>query len=169
MNKFKFGSIYKLVSKETEKFYIGSTVNGYERLNQHKRSYINSIKNETERVTDHNRCAYQILKYEDCNMYIIENFPCNNEFELRSREREWIIKLGNPLNQQLPYDKKYIINKGNEKASWKRWYKNYGTDLKWFNDLSKNSLQIFPKSKEEIWNTKRRYKKIWYNNKKKLV
>jgi len=214
MNKYKFGCIYKLVSKETDKFYIGSTILGYERLSKHKSSYKNSIKNETERKTDCARASYFMLKYEDCDMELIENFPCNNEFELRSRERELIIKLGNPLNQQLPYDKKYIVKKdnkvsinqkeyikdfnkeqrkdpeykkeenkrkriarqgekgkaevkrGNEKASWKRWYKNYGKDLKWFNDLSKNSLQIFPPTKDEIRNKKRRYKKIWYLNKK---
>ena len=113
MNKYKFGSIYKLVSKETDKFYIGSTTMGYDRFTGHKSNYKRYKHIETRR-TDSSTASYKMLKYEDCDMELIENFPCNNEFELRSREREWIIKLGNPLNQQLPYDKKYVVKIDNK-------------------------------------------------------
>ena len=96
MNKYQFGKIYKLVSKETQLFYIGSTTNELiERFYSHKSTY-KCRPNE-------GRKSYNILKFNDCEIKLIENYPCNNKAELKDRERYYIINLGNTLKQQLPY------------------------------------------------------------------
>lgn len=96
MNKYQFGKIYKLVSKETNLIYIGSTTNELiERFYSHKSSY----KCEPTK----GRKSYHMLKYKDCEIKLIENYPCNSKAELKDKERQIIINLGNPLNQQLPY------------------------------------------------------------------
>ena len=70
------GKIYKLVSKQTDKIYIGSTKRELEvRFNCHK--------SETK-----NCSSKKMLNYADCEIVLIENYPCNSRTELELREGE---------------------------------------------------------------------------------
>lgn len=98
MNKYQFGIIYKLVSKYTNDIYIGSTVNGYGRFVVHKNCYKNRKGNK--HITSKNLSAFKILKYEDCEMKLIENYPCNSKRELEERETHWILNNQNCINDR---------------------------------------------------------------------
>lgn len=72
--------IYKLVSDETEKIYIGSTTAPLcKRMAEH-RSYFNTKAGYT---------SSEIMKYPDARIILIENFPCQNHEEIVSREEYW--------------------------------------------------------------------------------
>jgi len=79
------GKIYKIISDSTDKIYIGSTTKKKlsERLSQHRKDYRKWLKNpkKYDRIT-----SFEILKYCDCRIVLIENYPCNNKDELRQRE-----------------------------------------------------------------------------------
>ena len=72
--RYQRGQIYSIRSKQTEMFYIGSTIQPlHKRFHEHKR---------------HNgECSSkEILKYDDAYIEWIEDFPCNSKKELHRRE-----------------------------------------------------------------------------------
>ncbi len=87
------GKIYKLVNNVDDKVYVGSTVNPlWKRKGQHKASS----------KEDPNRYVYQhlnIIGWENVEIVLIENFPCNSKDELHQRERHWIDELKPELNK----------------------------------------------------------------------
>jgi len=91
MSNYQKGKIYKIISQHTDKIYIGSTCQLLcRRLSNHKTKY-----NTTS--------SYEILKYGDAKIILIENYPCNNKEELTSKEAEYIkLYNSNIVNVQIP-------------------------------------------------------------------
>lgn len=87
---YKNGKIYKIVSSQTNKCYVGSTAHKLlnSRLSGHKSSYKSYLNN-----TNHYFTSFEIIKYDDCQIVLIENYPCNTEEELQRREGHWIKQL----------------------------------------------------------------------------
>ena len=132
-NKYQRGKIYKLVSSQTDKIYIGSTI---QTLKQRKSKH----KNKPCR-------SREITCYEDFDIILIKEYPCNCKKELLREEGD-IIKqnLDICVNYQIAgrtkkehlrevgieYNKKYNIENReliNEKKRNKKYYceccKNY--------------------------------------------
>ena len=76
--------IYKLVSPQTDKIYIGSSQLKYlsTRLATHKQAFKAREKD--------NKNAFELLKYDDTRIELIENYPCKDINELNTRERHYI-------------------------------------------------------------------------------
>jgi len=74
------GRIYKIISGSTDKIYIGSTVKTIEdRLSVHESGYKSWINSGFE----HSYCtSYEILKYSNYQIIIIEEIKINNKSEL---------------------------------------------------------------------------------------
>ena len=83
MNKFQKGIIYKIVSSQTAKIYVGSTIQKiYDRMGGHKRGY-----------RENRTCTSKLIMcYDDAHIVLIENYPCNTEKELLLRERYFFEK-----------------------------------------------------------------------------
>lgn len=82
-NKYNRGKIYKIVSDYTDKIYIGSTCNElYKRLSGHKRD-LNSYNKGQRRYV----ASFELLKHDDAQIILIENYSCKDKNELRARER----------------------------------------------------------------------------------
>ena len=82
--KFENGKIYKVYSPQEEGLcYIGSTyLTLEERYQNHKDHYKSWLKGKADFVT-----VYKLFeKHDDCVIEKIEDFPCNNEQELKHRE-----------------------------------------------------------------------------------
>lgn len=80
--------VYKLVSSQTDKVYIGSTCQKYlsSRLSQHKTDYKNFLKGKYGNVS-----SFEIVKYDDCKIVLIQSYPdCKNNMEQRMHEQDWI-------------------------------------------------------------------------------
>ena len=84
---YQQSKIYRLVSDEDDKIYIGSTQLKYlstrlalfkQRLKEYEKNPDTSRYNYTT--------AYEILKYPSVRIELIENYPCNSINELNTRE-----------------------------------------------------------------------------------
>jgi hypothetical protein len=85
MNKYINGKIYALVSESAKVVYYGSTI---QRLSQRKGEHVRDYKNHL--YNDGWKCAsFDVLKYEDAKIILIEEFPCETRLELEQREGYW--------------------------------------------------------------------------------
>lgn len=87
MVNYQNGKIYKLLSNQTEKIYIGSTTEKYlsQRLCNHKNDYNLWLQGKKNYIT-----SFELIEYEDCKIELIENYSCNDVNELHQREQYWI-------------------------------------------------------------------------------
>lgn len=75
MSSYQHGNIYKITSNETEQIYIGSTIQPlHKRLIQHRNKY-KRYKNGTY----HYLSSFEIVKYDDAIIILIENYPCKTK------------------------------------------------------------------------------------------
>lgn len=121
MPNYKLGKIYKLVSNNTKDIYIGSTCYKYlsKRLcnhRHHRRQYL-----EGKRKYD--LTASNILKYDDCQIILIEDYPCDSKDQLLKRERHWIESL-ECVNKYIPYRE----NRKEIRDNWKKKNPTYYSD-----------------------------------------
>lgn len=89
------GNIYKITSSKTEKIYIGSTSkNIYTRKEQHDNDYLNYINGQSRKYCS----SYQILKYEDAKIFMLEEFENITKKDLIKKEQEYINNEKNSVN-----------------------------------------------------------------------
>ena len=86
MPDYSQGKIYCLRSYETDDIYIGSTTLSLAiRKGQHKIDYKSYLNNKKYFVT-----SFNIIKYDDCYIELIEEYPCENKQQLAKKEGEYI-------------------------------------------------------------------------------
>ncbi len=79
------GKIYKLTSASTEDIYIGSTIQLLRcRLSEHKYKYKLWKKGKHNWVS-----SYDIVKYDNVEIELLEAYPCEGKTELRTREKHY--------------------------------------------------------------------------------
>lgn len=94
--------IYKIYCKDENitDIYIGHTTSFYQRQRTHKSNC------NTESCKGYNYNIYKIIRqnggWDNWNMVIIENYPCDSVEEARDRERYWIEKESLTLNVTIP-------------------------------------------------------------------
>jgi hypothetical protein len=95
---YQNGKIYKIFSYQTDSIYVGSTAQPRlcNRMAQHKVKYNNYLKNHKNRYD-----SFEILKYDDAKIELIELYPCNTREELTAREGYWIRQL-KYVNKKIP-------------------------------------------------------------------
>ena len=88
--KYNNGKIYIIKSDQTEKIYIGSTIQPLtKRLLAHKNNFKRWNNDKYGYVT-----SFEIIKFGDSYIELIELYPCNSKSELEKREGK-IIKQNN--------------------------------------------------------------------------
>lgn len=127
-NKYHDGKIYIISAQQSDKIYIGSTTKTLkERFNNHKTSYKSYYLNGKQSYCT----SYEILKFSDCNIKLLENFPCNTSEELREREQYNISQYPNSINKVKAYlseeqkkeiEKKYYIENKEKITEYKKEY-----------------------------------------------
>jgi hypothetical protein len=133
------GKIYKLVSFQTDKCYIGSTTVKHlsRRLSQHK----------CDCKRQRPLTSKEITKFDDCKIVLIENYPCNDAYELRARERYWIEQEPNCVNKLTPSRtrKEYRdLHKEGIKQQCKDYYLNNTEKVK------KKRMEYYNKTKQTV-------------------
>ena len=161
---FTHAKIYKLTSSETDEIYIGSTCKKYlsQRLDAHKHDMKKYEQGKKNYIT-----SFEILKFDDCKIELIESFPCKSIDELHAREGYWQRNIeccnkcimGRTNDDVVKYKKDhYQKNKEQMNKKHKEYYNN-------------NKEQIKEKTKSYYENNKERiliHQKEKYEKKKKL-
>ena len=96
MDRYQNGKIYKLVNSIDNKIYVGSTCLTLTKRKHHHKA--TSIKFPNRAVYFH---IIQI-GWENIDIVLIENFPCQSKNELHRRERFFFDELKPELNYQVP-------------------------------------------------------------------
>jgi hypothetical protein len=92
-NRYAGGKIYTIRSHQTDKFYIGSTcLPLHKRLWLHRRDYNLFVKGKF-----HNISSFDIIKFDDHYIELLENFNCNNKEELTKKEGDLIRQYKNEI------------------------------------------------------------------------
>jgi hypothetical protein len=87
--------IYKLTSPQTEQCYVGSTsIPLNHRFSCHKSHYKGWLNKTRARMS-----SFEIVKYDDCSIELIELYNCENRTELRIREQYHIENTPNCVNK----------------------------------------------------------------------
>ena len=117
---FTKGKIYKITNDFNDDVYIGSTCDRLvKRFNSHKR--------EARKENSKNRPLYKLINevgFERFRIQLIEDFPCNDKYELRQREGHFIRQLGT-LNKKIEgrtVKEYYKDNKEKIKETKKEYY-----------------------------------------------
>lgn len=150
--------IYKIVCKDSNinKFYIGSTTNWTRRKQHHKESCI------YEKDKRHHLKIYEIMRenggFENFNMILVEDYPCENRRQAEQREQYWkdLLKPDmNTINAYLTEEQKkeYIKYKIkeyriNNKELVKEYKKEYN-QRKFTCDCCKIELSLHHKARHE--------------------
>ena len=79
--------VYKLVSNETPSVYYGSTIEDIvtNRLSGHRRDYRSWLNGKHDYVP-----SFEIVKYQDCKIILVESYRCKTVYELTAREQYYI-------------------------------------------------------------------------------
>ena len=89
--KYEFGKVYMIKNSENDLIYIGSTYRPLSyRFSIHKYNY----KNYTNNNIGCYMSAYDILRFQDCVIELIENVNCDSRKELQEREKHYIQQYG---------------------------------------------------------------------------
>lgn len=108
-NKYQKGKIYKLVNNVDDKIYVGSTAST---LTKRKCGHKHKAKSEIDRrVYKH----LNEIGWENVEIVLVENYPCNSKDELNARERKWIEELKAELNITMPTRTQQDIAKSKRK------------------------------------------------------
>lgn len=166
------GKIYSLRSYQTENIYIGSTTQKLcKRLQNHKNDYKIYLLDKKPYIS-----SFEIVKYDDAYIELIENVICNDKNELRKKEGEYIRKIdcvnkviaGRTKNEYYEEHKEELIQKqkiydGKNKEERKEKSKKFYDKNK---DEIKNKLKdYYDKNKDEVIQKKKDY---YEQNKEKI-
>ena len=108
MPNYKNGKIYSIRSYQTDNIYIGSTTRPLsERMNEHRSKYKKFLQGNFHYLT-----SFEILKYEDAYIELIQEIPCNNIMELNKYEGNYIRHM-DCVNKRIEGRTKYEWRKDN--------------------------------------------------------
>ena len=93
MPDYKEGKVYMIWSPNTDKVYIGSTVQPlHKRFHQHKRTLTGQKSYRT---------ANEVLACGNARIELIEDYPCANKEELNRREGQIMREYDKRVNQLI--------------------------------------------------------------------
>jgi ribosomal protein L28 len=155
----KKAKIYKIVSNQTNKIYIGSTTdkNLDHYLATYRAKYKRYLNKEFSYVS-----AFDILKYDDAYIILIEDYPCKSRSHLLKREgyhitqnKDLCVNKYQARGSVEEAKKAYYIKWANKCHSRKlinkyssRYYERHKDEINKRNKLKYNSLS--PKQKKEL-------------------
>lgn len=117
-NIYSRGKIYKIISENCDGCYVGSTCKKLlsQRLSAHTSNF-----RQYEKDIGRYYSSFEILKYDDYSIILLEDYPCERKDQLLSRERYWKEQLKDSVN---------IYNAIRTKEDYHKWY-NEGGGKEW--------------------------------------
>jgi hypothetical protein len=128
---YKNGKIYTIRSYQTDDIYIGSTTQTLtKRLSKHKSDFKRWKKGTYHYVT-----SYELIKYNDFYIELLEVCPCSNKMELFRREGELIRSMD-------------CINKNGNGRTTKEYKKEYYQENK--EKIKEYKKEYYQENKEKL-------------------
>ena len=158
-NKYHKSKIYTIRSYETDKYYIGSTCDAlHKRLYNHRLHYKNYLNDKSPFTT-----SFDIIKYEDNYIELLEDYKCETRNELTKREGELIRKY-----------KDEIVNCKIEGRTRKEYYEDNKEKFKEYQKDNKDKIQEYHKeyrkdNKDKIKEYKKEYQKEYRKDNKDKI
>ncbi len=139
-NKYINGKIYSLRSHQTDKIYIGSTIQPlYKRFYEHKNKKQNELAN-----------------YDDVYIELIEEYKCKNRMELERKEGEHI-RANDCVNKLIAgrTQKQYYID--NKEKSKQYYIDNKEKQKQYYIDNKEKQKQYYIDNKDKILEKSKQY------------
>jgi hypothetical protein len=178
-NIYNSGKIYTIRSDSTDKYYIGSTTQPLsKRLYDHK--------NDFKRYNEGKYCyisSFEIVKFDDCYIELLENYCCNTREELHKREGELIREFKNEIiNKCIPKRtdaeyrkenadkiKQYYKDNADKIKQLTKQYREANTDkIKQYKKDNADKIKQYKKQYREVNKEKLKQYQIQYKKAKKL-
>jgi len=168
MPNYQNGKIYSLRSHQTDDIYIGSTTQSLAvRKAGHRDNYKKHLNGKYPFTT-----SFNIIKFDDCYIELMENYQCNSRNELERREGQLIREM-DCVNKNIAgrTPKEYRDdNKEVIAERTKKWHEANKEKIKEYRDDNKEVIaergkEYYEENKEVI---KERGKKYREANKEKL-
>ena len=106
------GRVYRIWSPDTNLVYIGSTRKTLEhRFSEHKRAM-----RKWQRGKTHYYSSYEILKYEDAQIELVQEDYFGDTLQLREMEKYWVEK-SNAVNKYAPLRTQEELREYNRKRN----------------------------------------------------
>jgi hypothetical protein len=180
MPNYQNGKIYKLVSFQTDKIYIGSTCQSLAvRKAGHKDSYKRYLNGQGYSTT-----SFELIKHGDVDIILLENYSCDSKEELHKRER-YYIECNDCVNKIIPTRTQQEYYKDNQERL--KEYREQNKDrikenreknkekleeyMKEYRQQNKSKIQVKTKEYNKIYRVKnenkiKEYKQKYYEQKK---
>ena len=158
---FQNGKIYQITSHCGDKIYIGSTTKKYlsQRMDKHRSHYKQWKQNKAGNITVFE--LFHEYGLENCQILLLELYPCNSNDELTSREGHYIRTMM-CVNKVIPGRTQKEYHEDNKVQLLEK-AKQYYADNK--EELNKKHKQYHEANREVITE----YQKQYYDNNKELV
>ena len=154
MVNYSDGKIYKIISNQTNKIYVGGTAEKYlsKRLAAHRSNFKKWKNNKYHYVS-----SFELIQYPDHKIILIEKYPCDSRDQLLAREQYWIDQNKDIcLNIQNAFGKDLERSRQQQKQ-----YRKINKDI-----LEKKKKEYIEKNKELV----SQRKKNWYmKNREKVL
>jgi gas vesicle protein len=165
MPDYSLCKVYKIISNQTDKVYIGSTCQELsQRLADHRQTYNRYLKGKTHYVS-----SFEILKYPDAKIILVQSYQqCQSNMEKLMYEQCWIDcydcvnKYRAYLSTELAKEKKKEYNEVNKNQIYEK-KKEYYEENK--EQILENAKEYRKNNKEQIAEIKKEY----YKNNKELI
>jgi hypothetical protein len=165
MPNYKESKIYKIINDDNDDIYIGSTTQKLsQRYAEHAREYKRYLLDNKRYVS-----SYEILRNNNSNIILIENFECDNREELLKKERYYIDSI-KCVNKNRPYvaegeDKEtkngqmkvyYQDNKEKIKLQMQEHYQENKDNKQEYQRINKDKIKEYQKANRDKINQQRR-------------
>lgn len=148
LSRYACGKIYSIRSHQCDKYYIGSTcLDLYKRLFNHRHKYKSHLNDKYNYVS-----SFEILKYDDHYIELIEDYPCKSKRELEKREGQLQRQYKNDIVNHY-----YAHNTPQQLAEHKKQYfiKHYEINKE---QLIEYQKQHYEANKEQIAEQRKQYR-----------
>jgi hypothetical protein len=154
--------IYKLASKDLNvtQIYVGHNTNWSNRKHNHKID-CNNLNSK-----NYNIPVYQFIRnnggWDNWDMILVEDFPCENVLQARQRERYWIETLNASLNIRLP---------GRTEEEYNKWYNDTHKEehKQYYREHREERLEYLRQYNVDNYDELKQKKKEYYNKNIELI
>ena len=147
---YQKSKVYKIVSNSTDLVYVGSTTQPlYNRIAGHRRQYKKYQNGADNYVT-----SYEMLKYGDCEIVLLEDCPCDRKEQLYARERYFIETLA-CVNKVIPGRKQAEYREANKEKIIERGKQYYEVNKE---KIIERGKQYYEVNKEKIIERGKQYR-----------